>query len=216
MTDRADADADPDAAAVAGAKTALRDAVRRRRADRAPGLRQRDDEQRFARLAELLTLRPVRRLAAYLSAGTEPDSLRLVAWSIAHDIEVLLPVLTDGAGSWLRDPAWAPYTGPDALREGRSRILEPTAPPLADGALAGVELMVVPGLAADDAGNRLGRGGGWYDRARAGRPDLETWLLLNDDEVLEVVPTDTWDLPVDLLVTPSRSQRAGRGGGEPG
>jgi hypothetical protein len=30
------------------------------------------------------------------------------------------------------------------------------------------------------------------------------------------VPTDTWDLPVDLLVTPSRSQRAGRGGGEPG
>ena len=181
-----------------------------------PARRRHDDEQRFARLAELLTGRPVRRLAAYLSAGTEPDSLRLVAWSVAHDIEVLLPVLTDGAGSWLPEPAWAAYAGPDALREGRSRILEPTGQPLAGDALTGVDLLVVPGLAADAAGNRLGRGGGWYDRARAAHRDLETWLLLNDDEVLEVVPTDTWDLPVDLLVTPSRSQRAGRGGGEPG
>ena len=204
-----------DAAAIAGAKRVLRDAVRRRRAARAPAQRQQDDEQRFAHLAELLAERPVRRLAAYLSAGTEPDSLRLVAWSVAHGIEVLLPVLTDGAGSWLREPAWAAYTGPESLREGRSRILEPTAPPLAD-ALIGVELLVVPGLAADPAGNRLGRGGGWYDRARADHSDLETWLLLNDDEVLGVVPIDTWDLPVDLLVTPRGSQRAGRGGGASG
>ena len=205
----------PDAAAIAGAKRVLRDAVRRRRAARAPAQRQQDDEQRFAHLAELLAERPVRRLAAYLSAGTEPDSLRLVAWSVAHGIEVLLPVLTDGAGSWLREPAWAAYTGPESLREGRSRILEPTAPPLA-AALIGVARLVGPGLAADPAGNRLGRGGGWYDRARADHGDLETWLLLNDDEVLGVVPADTWDLPVDLLVTPRGSQRAGRGGGASG
>ncbi|HEY5786889.1 MAG TPA: 5-formyltetrahydrofolate cyclo-ligase [Microlunatus sp.] len=206
-----------DALAIAGAKRTLRQAVRLRRATRSADRRQHDDEQRFARLTAELARRPVRRLAAYLSAGTEPDSLRLVAWSLAHEIEVLLPVLTDGAGSWLPGPAWATYAGPDALREGRSRILEPTGPPLADGALTGVELLVVPGLAADARGNRLGRGGGWYDRARADHHrDLETWLLLNDDEVLEVVPTDTWDLPVDLLVTPTRSQRTGRGGGDPG
>jgi 5-formyltetrahydrofolate cyclo-ligase len=208
--------ASADAAAIAAAKRMLRDAVRRRRSARAPDRRQQDDVQRFARLTELLAGRPVRRLAAYLSAGTEPDSLRLVAWSVAHDIEVLLPVLTDGAGSWLREPAWAAYTGPEALREGRSRILEPAAPPLADGALTGVDLLVVPGLAADVEGNRLGRGGGWYDRARADHGDLETWLLLNDDEVLGVVPADTWDLPVDLLITPSGSQRVGRVGGVSG
>ena len=91
-----------------------------------------------------------------------------------------------------------------------------TSQPLTEDALTGVDLLVVPGLAADAAGNRLGRGGGWYDRARTAHRDLETWLLLNDDEVLEVVPTDSWDLPVDLLVTPSRSQRAARGGGESG
>ena len=205
-----------DATAIAGAKRTLRHAVGLRREARAADRRRQDDTQRFARLVELLTQRPVRRLAAYLSAGTEPDSMRLVAWSGAHDIEVLLPVLTDGAGSWLPGPAWATYAGPDALREGRSRILEPTGPRLADDALVGVELMVVPGLAADTRGNRLGRGGGWYDRARAAHRDLETWLLLNDDELLEVVPADTWDLPVDLLVTPTRSHRTGRGGGDPG
>ena len=205
-----------DAAAIVGAKQALRHAVRLRRNSRSAARRQQDDEQRFARLTALLTGRPVQRLAAYLSAGTEPDSLRLVAWSVAHDVEVLLPVLTDGAGSWLPEPAWALYEGPDALREGRSRILEPTGPPLPHDGLAGVDLLVAPGLAADAGGNRLGRGGGWYDRARAGRSGLETWLLVNDDEVLEVVPTDTWDLPVDLVLTPSRSQRTGRGGGEPG
>ncbi|HEY5978052.1 MAG TPA: 5-formyltetrahydrofolate cyclo-ligase [Microlunatus sp.] len=193
-----------DALAIAGAKQLLRDAVRRRRAARAPDRRRHDDEQRFARLTEELTTRPVRRLAAYLSAGSEPDTLRLVAWAVAHDIEVLLPVLTDGAGAWLPEPAWAAYAGPDALRQGRSRILEPTTPPLGDDPLAAVELLVVPGLAADTDGHRLGRGGGWYDRARAARPERPTWLLLNDDEVLEVVPTDSWDLPVHRMVTPTR------------
>ena len=117
-----------DAVAIADAKRTLRRAVRLRREARAADRRQHDDEQRFARLVDLLAERPVRRLAAYLSAGTEPDSLRLVAWSVAHDIEVLLPVLTDGPASWLPEPAWAAYAGPDALREGRSRILEPTGP----------------------------------------------------------------------------------------
>ncbi len=200
MTGRSEADA----RAVAGAKRVLRDAVRQRRASRAPERRARDDEQRFALLTSTLTERPVRRLAAYLSAGTEPDALRLVAWAAAHGLEVLLPVLSDGAGAWLPGPAWAAYDGPDTLREGRAGILEPTGPRLGSEALATVDLLVVPGLAADADGHRLGRGGGWYDRARAAIPQRETWLLLNDDEVLAVVPADTWDLPVHALVTPTR------------
>lgn len=194
-----------DAAAIAGAKTMLRKAVRLRRTARSAPRRQADDEARFARLHGLLTeLRP-RRLAAYLSTGDEPDSLRLVSWAVAHGIRVLLPVLTDGAGSWLASPAWAAYDGPDHLREGRSGILEPTGPVLHSDPLAAADLVVVPGLAADLDGNRLGRGGGWYDQARTGHADLPTWLLLNDDEVLGVVPADAWDLPVDRLVTPTRT-----------
>jgi 5-formyltetrahydrofolate cyclo-ligase len=193
-----------DAKAIAAAKEILRDAVRKRRTARSTEQRKSHDEARFAHLSELLITRRPRRVAGYLSSGTEPDSLRLVAWCAAHEIEVLLPVLTDGAGAWLPAPAWAAYEGPDRLREGRSRILEPIADPRTGDALQRVDLMVVPGLAADPDGSRLGRGGGWYDRARARHATLETWLLLNDDEVLEAVPADDWDLPVDLLITPTR------------
>ena len=192
-----------DSAAIAGAKTMLRKAVRLRRNARPTAQRAADDEARFDRLQGLLTqLRP-RRLVAYLSTGTEPDSLRLVSWAVARGVRVLLPVLTDGAGSWRPEPAWAVYDGPDRLRDGRSGILEPTGPVLANDPLAAADLLIVPGLAADRDGNRLGRGGGWYDRARRGHADLPTWLLLNDDEVLGVVPTDSWDLPVNGLVTPT-------------
>lgn len=203
MTDSVDA---ADAAGIAAAKRVLRSAVRLRRGARAPEQRRRDDEQRFGRVRDLLQERAPHRIAAYLSTGTEPDALQLVAWAAAYGIEVLLPVLTDGAGVLRTAPAWAWYEGPDRLREGRSGILEPTAAPAAaDDVLAGTDLLVVPGLAADACGNRLGRGGGWYDRARTVVPELPTWLLLNDDEVLEVVPVDAWDLPVDLLVTPNRT-----------
>ena len=194
-----------DAQAIAAAKRVLRSAVRLRRDARRPDVRTRDDERRFERLVDRVTGYPACRLAAYLSAGAEPDTLRLVAWAAAHGLEVLLPVLTDGAGSWLPEPAWAPYEGPDRLRTGRSRILEPTGATLGPNALAEVDALVVPGLAADLGGNRLGRGGGWYDRARAEAPDRPTWLLLNDDEVLEVIPTDSWDLPVHTIITPSRT-----------
>src|SRR4029079_10137766 len=93
----ADVTEQADAAAIAEAKRLLRHAVRIRRSARPSAQRERDDEQRAGRLIERLAVRPPRRLAAYLSTGTEPDSLRLVAWAAAREIAVLLPVLTDGA-----------------------------------------------------------------------------------------------------------------------
>ncbi|HEU5484720.1 MAG TPA: 5-formyltetrahydrofolate cyclo-ligase [Microlunatus sp.] len=194
----------PDAAGTVEAKVARRTAMRQRRGERSTDRRQREDQQRFDRLVEQLTDRVPSRLAAYLSAGTEPDSWRFVAWAVTEGIHVLLPVLTDGRGRRLQVPAWAPYEGRDRLRSGRSGILEPIGSVLPGDPLSGVDLMIVPGLAADLTGNRLGRGGGWYDRARADHPELETWLLLNDDEVIEVVPAEAWDLPVHRLITPTR------------
>ncbi|WP_375423422.1 5-formyltetrahydrofolate cyclo-ligase [uncultured Friedmanniella sp.] len=184
--------------ALAGAKATLRRAVQLRRESRSPEQREADDLERLRVLTEALGHGPPATVAAYLSAGTEPGTLPVVAWLAAQDVRVLLPVLSRGSA-----PAWAPYAGPDALQAGRSGILEPSTESLPEG-LAPADLVLCPGLAADRRGARLGRGGGWYDRALGtARRGVPVWVLLNADEVLKAVPVQVWDRPVDAVLTPT-------------
>ena len=192
-----------DAAAVAAAKRVLRNAIRLRRDARPVAHRRADDLARAARIQAQFPTGPPTTVAAYLSAGSEPGTLPIISWLAAHDRPILLPVLTHDDGRWRPDPAWARYQGPDALRTGRAGIVEPTGTVLPESAMTEVELIVCPALAATESGDRLGRGGGWYDRVLAAT-DSPTWVLLNDDEVLPVVPTDDWDRPVDAVLTPTR------------
>lgn len=196
-----------DVEALQGAKALLRNAVLLRRDSRPEEQRRADDEARFERVGQALLDRgPLDRLACYLSAGSEPGTLQLIGWLAAQGVEVLLPVLTDGAKRLLPEPAWAWYTGPDALRTGRKGILEPTGPVLGADALRRAEVIICPSLAADPAGNRLGRGGGWYDRALAAVPaGTAVWTMINDDELLDQVPAQEWDRPVHRIFTPSRT-----------
>ena len=100
-----------------------------------------------------------------LSTGSEPATLQLVAWLAVHRIRVLLPVLSHPVGGRMERPAWAPYEGPDRLWSGAYGILEPTGESLPSEQLPEAELIICAGLAANRQGDRLGRGGGWYDRA---------------------------------------------------
>ena len=101
-------------------------------------------------------------VAAYYSIGTEPDTRGLVYALWKRGSYVLLPVLRpDG------DLDWASYEGPDSLVPGPRGLLEPGEPPRGPGAVARADVVLAPALAVDRAGNRLGRGGGSYDRALA-------------------------------------------------
>ncbi len=134
-------------------------------------------------------------VASYTSRPGEPETRHLIETLYDADVRVLLPVPDPR-------PSWAWYTGRDRLIAGTHGIQQPDGPTLGPAALAEADVIFVPGLAGTPDGRRLGTGGGWYDRALAwARPGVIRGLLLFDDEVLADVPTERWDLRVDLLVT---------------
>lgn len=137
-------------------------------------------------------------VAAYMSVGTEPDTGGLVYALWKRGTYVLLPLLRAD-----HDLDWASYEGPDSLRPGPHGLLEPTEPPRGVTAVTSADLVIVPALAVDRGGMRLGRGGGSYDRAlaRVGAA-VPTIALIYDDELLEEVPAGPLDQPVRMVAQP--------------
>jgi 5-formyltetrahydrofolate cyclo-ligase len=137
-------------------------------------------------------------IAAYYSLGTEPDTHSLVFALWKRGSYVVLPVLLpDG------DLDWASYEGPDSLAPGPRGLLQPAEPPRGTGTVARADVVLVPALAVDVRGRRLGRGGGSYDRAlaRVG-PQVPTIALLYDSELLPAVPAEGHDQAVRAVARP--------------
>lgn len=202
---------DADLAALDGAKDLLRDAVRRRREARSAEEREVADARRFAHLRALVGDPSGMVVAAYLSRAAEPSTWAMVSWLADHGARVLLPVIGPHPdGTPRRTPDWAAYAGSEHLTMGLWGIPQPTGEPLGAAGLAQASLVVMPGLAATRSGDRLGTGGGWYDRAldHAG-PEAVTCLLLNDDELLPTLPTQPWDQRVDVVLTSSEVVNCG-------
>jgi 5-formyltetrahydrofolate cyclo-ligase len=138
-------------------------------------------------------------IAAYYSAGTEPDTHGLVFALWKRGGYVVLPVLLpDG------DLDWASYEGPGSLAPGPRGLLQPTEPVRGPGTVARADVVLVPALAVDASGHRLGRGGGSYDRAlaRVGG-QVPTLALIYDGELVAALPTEAHDRPVRAVVRPS-------------
>ncbi|WP_328440185.1 5-formyltetrahydrofolate cyclo-ligase [Streptomyces sp. NBC_00444] len=165
------------------------------------------------RALELPELAQAGTVAAYVSVGSEPGTLALLDALRARGVRVLLPALLPD-----NDLDWGAYCGADSLARvqhgGRMALFEPTGERLGPDAVTGADVVLLPGLAVDARGMRLGRGGGSYDRvlARLERAGAHPALvvLLYDSEVVERVPAEAHDRPVHAVVTPSGVRRFGR------
>jgi 5-formyltetrahydrofolate cyclo-ligase len=137
-------------------------------------------------------------VAAYVSVGTEPDTRGLVYALWKRGTYVLLPLLLGD-----NDLDWASYEGPDSLAAAPRGLLEPTEPPRGPAAVTSADLVIVPALAVDRGGRRLGRGGGSYDRAlaRVGAA-VPTVALIYDGELLDEVPAGRRDQRVRMVARP--------------
>ncbi|MGA5896454.1 5-formyltetrahydrofolate cyclo-ligase [Streptomyces venetus] len=162
------------------------------------------------RALELPELAEARTVAAYVSVGSEPGTLALLDTLRARGVRVLLPALLPD-----NDLDWGVYTGEGSLARvqhgGRMALFEPAGERLGPDAVTTADAVLLPGLAVDARGMRLGRGGGSYDRvlARLERAGAHPALvvLLYDTEVVERVPAEPHDRPVHAVVTPSGVRR---------
>jgi len=126
----------------------------------------------------------LRVVALYLSFATEPGTGPLIDWLAHQQVRVLAPtLLPDSDLGWMHLPDGSPL-GLDAITN--------------------ADVILVPALAVDLRGHRLGRGGGSYDRALSRvRPGQTVLAVVHDDEVLDAVPTEAHDRIVDGALTPS-------------
>ncbi|UOX99793.1 5-formyltetrahydrofolate cyclo-ligase [Blastococcus sp. PRF04-17] len=170
--------------------------------------RERSPEDRAAAAAALTAallrgLAGVRTIAAYVPEEEEPGHGRIPAAFTQLGARVLLPVVP-AVGYEL---AWAVDTG--RLAPGRFGLLEPLGPRLGPTAVGTADAVVVPALAVARDGVRLGRGGGYYDRAlRHARADAAVVAVVFDDELVDELPAEPHDRRVTAVVTPSGGWQA--------
>ena len=155
------------------------------------------DESLFRRFLALPQIESVRTVLLYHGMDTEPDTVRLLPplWDIGK--QVCLPRCLPGNqmearlvqrdSTLVRHPYGMLEPGPDC----------PLIPP------DQIDLVLVPGLAFDRSGGRLGRGGGYYDRWLAGFSGV-TAALCRDGLLMEAIPRLPHDLGVDLVIAETR------------
>jgi len=190
-------------------KQAMRSRIRVERRLRTPQERRADAASLAAVLLEQPEVARSGCVAAYASTAAEPGTEPLRAALRGLGVRVLLPVVLDGGVlDWaLDDGELLPASGVGGP--------EPAGPRLGPTAVRQAGVVLVPALAVDTLGNRLGQGAGFYDRALAlVDPWVPVLALVHDGEVLdaavEPVPAEPHDLPVDAAVTPRRCLRLPR------
>nr|WP_084039866.1 5-formyltetrahydrofolate cyclo-ligase [Demequina sp. NBRC 110053] len=142
-------------------------------------------------------------VSVYASRAHEPGTLPLIEALHERGVRVLIPRLGDGL-----QRGWSPYQGAeDLIERAPGRPPEPSGEFLCSDAIGEADVVVVPALAVDSRGTRLGQGGGWYDRALEGLDPRVPIVALAfaaefrgpDDLPL---PREAHDVGVHAVITP--------------
>jgi 5-formyltetrahydrofolate cyclo-ligase len=141
-------------------------------------------------------------VCAYVPVGAEPGSIEMLDVLLRRTARVLLPVARTTADDSPVALQWGEYR-PGHLVAARFGLVEPAEPWLPATTVADASVVLVPALAVDRAGVRLGRGRGFYDRTLVHRdPRARLIAVIRDEELLDELPHEPHDVPMTHALTP--------------
>ena len=142
-------------------------------------------------------------VCAYVPIGSEPGSDELIDSLLRRGVRVLLPVARDDGAGLPVPLQWGEYRQ-GGLVQARFGLREPAEPWLAADTIAAATVVLVPALAVDRAGVRLGRGAGFYDRSLPlAAPTARLVAVVRDDELVDRLPAEPHDVRMTHALTPS-------------
>ncbi|MFQ3195343.1 MAG: 5-formyltetrahydrofolate cyclo-ligase [Colwellia sp.] len=163
------------------------------------------------KLIDQQVLKNIKKIAIYLANDGELNTQPFINWCWENNIAVYLPVIHPfSKGNLL----FLHYTETSALIKNKYGILEPKLDVRNIITVANLDIIFTPLVAFDRYGNRLGMGGGFYDRT------LATWYaqykqnqqtkplpigLAHDCQKVEKIPCEIWDIPLLKIITPTTS-----------
>jgi len=186
-------------ASLTNAKTILREQTRARLKNLPAAERATASAQLCARLREQEVWRAAKSVLLFAPLSDEPDVWPLLEEALAAGKIVALPSFVPGANIYtarrIIDPARDLVIGKFGIRE-----VADVSPEIE---LNHLDLVLVPGVAFDSHGRRLGRGKGFYDRLLAGVRGTKCGVAF-DEQVVDAVPVGPLDISLNCILTPTR------------
>lgn len=162
-------------------------------------------------LRKRLSLQPLftrsKRIALYLANDGEIDPAPLLEWALSLGKECYLPALAPSSTN--KDMWFIRYTHNTPMKRNRYGINEPRISAVKKIKPERLDLVLMPLVAFDESGGRLGMGGGYYDRCFAfkqTRPQHSPYLLglAHDGQKCNELPLESWDIPLAAIATDER------------
>lgn len=149
------------------------------------------------RLIQFDQYQQAQHICFYLASETEASCANMLehAWQMQKN--TFIPYITDFNAGQMEMTAYTSETSVITIRPGLQQVAEPTIVAPQD-----LDLMLVPLVGFDYQGNRLGMGGGFYDRYLSRCPTSITKVgLAYACQEVDNLPTEPWDIPLDFIIT---------------
>lgn len=151
-------------------------------------------------LIEMPEFQSSKSIGSYLSNSPEPDTSKLHFDVLATGRKLLLPkIIIENQIDWIE------YMGSPTELEPSTLLPNKFLEPKSNVAYKpGIDLLILPALSIDQFGNRLGKGGGYYDRYLANYTGFSLAIIYDFEYSLEKIPTGIYDQKVSAVITNSK------------